>query len=91
LSGLQMRVGINSGEVIAGNIGSEVRMDYTVIGDNVNVASRIEGICSPGGVFVSERTYADLGDEVTATRMEPVKVKNRDEPVQTYSITITQE
>jgi adenylate cyclase len=81
---VQMRVGINTGEMVAGNIGSETRMEYTVIGDNVNVASRIEANCKPGAVFISESTYRMLNGEVDAERMEPIKVKNRVQPVLTY-------
>ncbi|HEY5868143.1 MAG TPA: adenylate/guanylate cyclase domain-containing protein, partial [Candidatus Tectomicrobia bacterium] len=60
LAGMQIRVGVNTGEVVSGNIGSETRMDYTVVGDNVNVASRLESVSRAGEVCISESTYRDV-------------------------------
>jgi len=89
VANLLMRVGINTGEMIAGNVGSETRMDYTVIGDNVNVASRIESNGIGGQIHISEATYAEVGDSIQAVRLEPIQVKNRVRPVQIYSVVFT--
>ncbi|HEY3998024.1 MAG TPA: adenylate/guanylate cyclase domain-containing protein, partial [Candidatus Xenobia bacterium] len=83
---LQTRIGINTGEVVAGNIGSETRMDYTVIGDNVNVASRIESNGVGGQVHISESTWQAVKDAIQATRLEPIQVKNRVQPVHIYAV-----
>jgi adenylate cyclase len=83
---LQIRIGVNTGEVVAGNIGSETRMDYTVIGDNVNLASRIESTGRAGEVHVSEAVYEAVQDHVEATSLGPMKVKNRVQPVEVYVI-----
>ncbi len=88
---LQMRCGINTGEMVAGNIGSETRMDYTVIGDNVNVASRIESNAVGGQVHLSESTYLLIQGEIEADRLEPIRVKNRVQPVQVYAIRLAED
>jgi adenylate cyclase len=83
---LQMRVGVNTGDVVAGNIGSQTRMDYTVIGDNVNVASRIEGACKPDCVMVSASTWEQVKGEFPGGMPAEIRVKNRAEPVSTFLI-----
>jgi class 3 adenylate cyclase len=84
---LEVRVGINSGEMVAGNIGSQSRMEYTVIGDNVNVASRIESNGKEGRVMISESTYHRIKDYgINATKLEAINVKNRRQPVQIYCV-----
>ncbi|APV50093.1 hypothetical protein BWI17_10595 [Betaproteobacteria bacterium GR16-43] len=86
LAGMQMRVGVNTGDVVAGNIGSETRMDYTVIGDNVNVAARLEGKCEPDYVLVSASTWLWVKGEFKSDTQTEIRVKNRNEPILTYLI-----
>ena len=61
---IQMAMGINTGPAIAGNIGSEKRMEYTVIGDTVNLAARLEALAQPGQILLSETTRARVGDRM---------------------------
>jgi len=70
---IQMAVGINSGTVVAGNIGSAKRMEYTVIGDVVNVAARLEGLAKPGQILVSQTTRDAIGEGFDT---EPMGVHN---------------
>src|SRR5205823_4975227 len=88
LAGVHARIGINTGEVVSGNIGSETRMDYTVVGDHVNVTSRIETNARVGEVHISESTYLDVKNHIAATRLDPVTVKNRVQPVQVYAVQV---
>ena len=90
LGHLSIRVGVNSGEVISGSIGADTRMDYTVVGDTVNVASRLESNGKPGGVLISDTAHAPIKDEIEAQELEPIHVKNRTEPVKIYLIDVLQ-
>ena len=74
-------IGLNSGEVVMGNMGSEDHMDYTVIGDNINIAARLCGVAQPGQVLVSKLIADEVGDQATWKELAPVLVKGKDQPI----------
>jgi adenylate cyclase len=85
---LSMGIGINFGEVFAGNIGSERRLEYTVIGDTVNTASRLCGAAKPGEILVSASLRTALHSTPEMERTKPLSLKNKNQPVTVYRITL---
>ena len=79
-------IGINTGEVIAGNIGAPELMNYTVIGDAVNVARRLQENAGPGQILLSGSTYDLIKDLATAQHLEPMSVRGRSSLVPVYQL-----
>jgi len=82
----RMRIGINTGYCNVGNFGSDARMDYTIIGGEVNLAARLEGIGEPDGLTMSYETYALVRDFVDAEEGDPITVKGINRPVRPYFV-----
>mgnify|MGYP000588092008 CR=1 FL=1 len=85
-AGFSQGIGIHTGEVIVGWMGSPSKKEYTVIGDTVNTAFRLEGVAKAGQVLISEATCRALGGAVELRPLEPVRLKGKREPLQIYEV-----
>jgi adenylate cyclase len=85
---IEIGIGINSGAMAVGNMGSDLRFDYTVMGDNVNLGSRLEGTNKEYGtrIIISQSTYSLVSGQVSARELGSVRVKGRTQPVVIYEL-----
>jgi len=83
---IEIRIGINTGKVVGGNIGSPKRMDYTVIGDPVNIASRLESIAEPNQIYIGEETYNQVKNKFKVREVGPTKLKGKREEIMVYEV-----
>jgi len=82
----EVRIGINTGFCTVGNFGSADRMDYTIIGNQVNLAARLESLAEVGGILLAHETHSLVKDTVTAEEGDTLTVKGFARPVRTYSV-----
>jgi class 3 adenylate cyclase len=82
----QLRIGINTGYCTVGNFGSEDRMDYTIIGNEVNLAERLQGHAEPGGILLAHETYSLTKDIIRGREQDPVLVKGFSKAIRNYNV-----
>jgi class 3 adenylate cyclase len=83
---LSFGIGINVGEAIVGNIGSDKRMDYTAIGDSVNVAERLEEMARPGQILISQEILARVKDMVEVQSLRSTSMRGRQTHMLVYEL-----
>ncbi len=85
---LKTGIGISTGQVFSGVLGSLRKKEYTSVGATVNIAARLQGMAGPGEVIISERTYSKVSDRIKAEKLPPVTVKGVDGPITVYRIQV---
>lgn len=83
---LNVSTGVNTGEVVVGNIGTRNRMEYAAIGDNVNIAARLQSFANPGQICISESTYTAVTDSIECSYLGPQKMKGKALPQNVYEV-----
>jgi len=83
---MDIGIGINTGEVFLGNIGSPERMEFAVIGDPVNVAARLSGLAQPTQILITKETSGYLGASMRYSELPPAKVKGKAKKLEIYEI-----
>jgi class 3 adenylate cyclase len=83
---LHMGIGLNAGTVVAGNVGSEEQKNYTVLGDTVNTAQRIESASGSDQILISQKIWDICAGAVAGIAMPPLRVKNKSEPLRVFSV-----
>jgi class 3 adenylate cyclase len=82
----ELRIGINTGFCTVGNFGSADRMDYTIIGNEVNLAARLESLAEVGGILMAHETHSLVKDTIMAEEGDTMTVKGSAKPVRTYRV-----
>jgi class 3 adenylate cyclase/tetratricopeptide (TPR) repeat protein len=83
---IRLRLGLNTGSVVVGRIGDDLRMDYTAVGDTTHLAARVQSLADPGTIVIAEPTFRLVSGYVDAESLGLVKVKGRTEPVHVYRL-----
>ncbi|MBN1122349.1 MAG: GAF domain-containing protein [Anaerolineae bacterium] len=83
---LKFGIGVHTGEAVVGNVGSPERLDYTAMGDSVNLAKRLQEVAAPMQILLSEATYLLVRDNVSVMELEPIQVKGRTQYTKVYEL-----
>jgi class 3 adenylate cyclase len=83
---LDVRMGIHTDVCTVGNFGSQDRLDYTILGNGVNLASRLESLANPNEILISENTFNVIKNDIDCTYVDEIIVKGKSHPIKTFQV-----